>query len=115
MSDRRVLMGALLGSSGGSFDIDWADVTEVTIEANSVTSTAAVSTYFSGYTYSFVILASALTTTDQFVFGDCPNQDGVMGNPHRYRGGKIVGTIVGANYDAKLVEGTKYYLLKIKA
>ena len=102
-------------SGGGGLDFDWADVEEVTIGANSVTNTAAVSTYFSGYTYSFVILSSALTTNNQFVLGSCQNQDGVMGDPHRYRDGKIVQTVIGANYDAKLVEGTKYYLLKRKA
>lgn len=98
--------------SGGGISIDWADVTEVTIGANSVTNTTGVQTYFSGYTYKFVILASALTTNNQFVFGSSIQQDGTMGTPFRYRDGTIKTTGMGANYDCKLIEGTKYYLLK---
>lgn len=99
-------------SSGSGMSIDWAEVTEVTIGANSVTNTTGVQTYFSGYTYKFVILASALTTNNQFVLGFSQNQDGTMNSPFRYRDGTIKPTNIGASYDCKLIEGTKYYLLK---
>lgn len=97
-------------SGGGGMALDWATVQEVTVGANSVTSTSGVSTYFSGYNYKFIMLASDLTVNNQFVFGYF-NNDGVLNNPYRWRNGTIQHTVVGENYDCKLVEGTKYYLI----
>lgn len=105
---------AAIPTGGGGISIDWADVTEVTIGANSVTNTTGVQTYFSGYTYTFVLLADSLTVNNQFVSALSVNQDGSITNTTRYRDGKVQGTIVGNAYDAKLIEGTKYYLLKRK-
>lgn len=100
--------------SGGGMAIDWANVTEVTIGANSVTSTNAVGTYFSGYTYKFIMLASALTTNNQFAFGYSALADGALTTPYRYRNDKIQSTTMGANYDCVLVEGSKYYIIAQK-
>lgn len=105
---------AAIPSGGGGISIDWADVTEVTIGANSITNISGVQTYFSGYTFTFVLLASPLTADAQFVSALSVDQDGSMTWPTRYRGGKVQSTIVGNAYDGKLIEGTKYYLLKRK-
>ena len=105
---------AAIPSGGGGISIDWADVTEVTIGANSVTNTSGVQTYFSGYTFTFVLLGSPLTVNNQFVAALSVNQDGSITIPTRYRDGRVRGTAVGNAYDAKLIEGTKYYLLKMK-
>lgn len=116
MSDRRALMGAVSGGSGEGFSIDWANVTEVTIGANSVTNTAGCQTYFSGYSYHYVILASPITQNRQFVFGYSRYADGKMNSAHRNEGtSDIRGVTIDTSYDAKLVEGSKYYLLKKKA
>jgi len=109
MSDRRALMGALLGSSGGG--LDWADVTEVTIGANNITKTSEISTYFSNYTYNIIILTSTPTVENQFVGGARLAQSGGMNTGLRYRGGAIGGTAISSSYDGILVEGTKYCLL----
>ena len=116
MSDRRALMGAALGSSGEGLSIDWANVEEVTVVANSVTNTAGCQTYFSGYSYHYVILASPITQNRQFVFGYSRYANGTMNSAHRSEGtSDIRGVAVDTSYDAKLVEGSKYYLLKKKA
>lgn len=113
MSDRRALMGAASGSGGG--DIEWADVTEVTIGANSVTNTAGCQTYFSEYSYHFVILASPITDNRQFVCGYSRYANGTMNAAYRNENtSEIRGVAVDTSYDAKLVEGSKYYLLKKK-
>lgn len=109
MSDRRALMGALLGSSGGC--LDWADVTEITIGANSVTKMTGVSEYFSNYTYDCIILTTSPTIENQFVAGGRMAQSGGMTGAFRYRGGVIGSTQIASSYDAILVEGTKYCLL----
>lgn len=101
-------------SGSGGLAFDWADVEEVTIGANSVTNMSGVQTYFSGYTYKFILLASPLTTNNQFVFGLSNNANGTMNSAARYRNGNIISTTVSTNYDAALVEGTKYYLLTQK-
>lgn len=115
MSDRRALMGAVSGSAEG-LSIDWADVTEVTIEANSINKTSGVATYFQGYSYHFVILASPITTNRQFVFGMSRNANGTMESPCRYETPSTIRPVaVDTSYDCYLVEGSKYYLLKKKA
>lgn len=98
-------------SGGGGMALDWATVQEVTIGANTVTSTSSVSSYFSGYNYKFVMLASDLTVNNQFVFGYSFGANGVLNTPYRWRNGEVLATTVGANYDCVLVEGTKYYLI----
>lgn len=98
-------------SGGGGMTLDWATVQEVTIGANSVTNTSGVNTYFSGYNYKFIMLASDLTVNNQFVFGYSSNANGALNTPYRWRNGAIVATVVAANYDCVLVEGTKYYLI----
>lgn len=101
-------------SGGGGISIDWADVTEVTIGANSVTNTTGVQTYFSGYSYTFVLLGSSLTVNNQFVAAFSTQQNGSIQNIYRYRDGRVQSSTVGNAYDDKLIEGTKYYLLKRK-
>lgn len=97
--------------SGGGISIDWAEVTEVTIGANSITNMTGVQTYFSGYTYKLIILASPITVNAQFAYGHSQNSDGTLNYVYRNNNGAIKSSTVGSNYDAKLVEGTKYYLL----
>ncbi len=109
MSDRRALMGALLGSGGGG--LDWADVTEITIGANSVTKMTGVSEYFSNYTYDCIILTTSPTIENQFVAGGRMAQSGGMTGALRYRNGAIGSTAIASSYDGILVEGTKYCLL----
>ena len=109
MSDRRALMGTVSGSGGG--DIDWANVTEVTIGANTITKMTEVSAYFSNYTYNYLVLTTAPTTENQVVVGARLAQSGTMNHALRYRGGTIGGTIISGSYDGILVEGTKYCLL----
>jgi len=109
MSDRRALMGALLGSGGG--DIDWANVTEVTIGANTITNTNQISTYFSDYPYNYIVLTSTPTTENQIVVGARLAQSGTMNHALRYRGGTIGSAAISGAYDGILVEGTKYCLL----
>ena len=113
MSDRRALMGAVLGSSGGG--LDWADVTEVTIGANTITKTGEISTYFSNYTYNIIILTSTPTTENQFVCGVRLAQSGGMNTSIRYRGGVLGGAAISNSHDGILVEGTKYCLLSWRA
>ncbi len=98
-------------SGGGGMTLDWATIQEVTVGANSVTSTSGVSTYFSGYNYKFIMLASDLTVNNQFVLGFSANATGALDQGYRWRGGKVVAATVGANYDCVLVEGSKYYLI----
>ena len=109
MSDRRALMGALLGSGGGG--LDWADVTEITIGANTITNMSQISTYFSNYPYNYIILTSAPTTENQLVCGARFAQSGNMNSALRYRGGSIGTAGVSNAHDGVLVEGTKYCLL----
>ena len=97
--------------SGGGISIDWAEVTEVTIGANSITNMTGVQTFFSGYTYKLIILASPITVNNQFTYGHSQGSDGTLNFVSRYRNDAIKSSIVGNAYDAKLVEGTKYYLL----
>ena len=98
-------------SGGGGMTLDWATIQEVTVGANSITNTSGVNTYFSGYNYKFVMLASDLTVNNQFVLGFSANANGVLNSPYRLRNGVVASTAVGAAYDCALVEGTKYYLI----
>lgn len=98
-------------SGGGGMTLDWATIQEVTVGANSVTNTSGVSTYFSGYNYKFIMLASDLTVNNQFAFGYSASANGALNTPYRWRGGAIQSSAVGTSYDCKLVEGTKYYLI----
>ena len=99
-------------SGGGGLAFDWANVSEITIGANSVTNTTGVQSYFSGYTYVCILLASSITTNNQFVWALSPDQNGTINQIDRYRDGSIRTTTVGNAYDCKLVEGTKYYLFR---
>ena len=109
MSDRRALIGALLGSSGGG--LDWADVTEITVGANTIANMDQVDAYFSNYPYNYIILTTAPTTENQFVCGVRLAQSGKLGGILRYRNGAINNAVVSVQHDGILVEGTKYCLL----
>lgn len=98
--------------SGSGLAFDWANVSEITIGANSVTNTTGVQSFFSGYTYVCILLASSITTNNQFVWALSPDQNGTINQIDRYRDGSIRTTAVGNAYDCKLVEGTKYYLFR---
>ena len=76
-----------------------------TIEANSITNTSQAKAYFDNKysSYVFAILLSDFTVNNQVV---------MMGLATcRWRGGAVVGTAVGTNYDGKLVEGSQYVIL----
>ena len=76
-----------------------------TIEANSITNTYQAKAYFDNKysSYVFAILLSDFTVNNQVV---------MMGLATcRWRGGAVVGTTVGTNYDGKLVEGSQYVIL----
>lgn len=93
------------GDPGDEFE--WATTTNqvITIGSNSVTNTQAAKSFFDAYaSYNMCILLSPTTETNQLVY--C-GTSGVM----RYRNGAISSTVIGAAYDAKLVEGTKYLLI----
>lgn len=94
------------GNSGYTFD--WASSAQVvTIGTNSVTNMQGVKGYFDSYSYDKVILLSPLTVNNQLVALGTKG-----GTPTRWRNGSIVSTVIGAAYDARLVEGTQYLLLK---
>jgi hypothetical protein len=95
-------------SGGGGYSFDWADVTEVTIGANSVSNTQGVVNFFSTYApYALIVLASALTTNNQFVSSHNSNLPG-SNWIQRWRNGGINVTTVGSNYDCFLPQGSKY-------
>lgn len=101
-------------TGGGGYSFDWADVTEVTIGANSISNTQGVVDFFSSYTpYSLIVLASALTTNNQFVnvHGSSATGPGTM---QRWRNGDIVVTSVGERYDCVLPQGSKYLVFAKK-
>lgn len=100
-------------SGGGGASFDWADLTEVTVGANGVTNTSGVQSYFAGTAETFYILKTALTTSNQFVYGYFSNAS-TMGASTRYRGGSIVSVVVGSAYDCVLVEGSVYYKITKK-
>lgn len=97
------------GSGGGGYDFSWADATIITISANTVSNTADAKTFLNAGSYNFILLLSELTVNNQLVSFT------VGGSPTRYRGGDIVSTIIGPNYDAFLVEGSQYLALNKKA
>lgn len=102
-------------SGGGGMTMDWADVTEVTIGANSVTKTSGVNTYFSGYSYHLIVLASPITVSKQFVYGRSEYADGTLSGASRKESdSRIRNCAVDNSYDCYLVEGSKYYLFKMK-
>lgn len=103
-----------IGSISGGGGLDWADVTEVTIGANTITKMTEVSAYFSNYTYNYLVLTTAPTTENQIVVGARLAKSGGMNFAVRYRGGTIGGTIISGSYDGVLVEGTKYCLFSLK-
>lgn len=103
-----------IGSISGGGGLDWADVTEITIGANTVRNTSDVSAYFSNYTYNYLVLTTAPTTENQIVVGVRLAQSGAMDHVLRYRGGSIGGAIIQGSYDGVLVEGTKYCLFSLK-
>ena len=94
--------------SGGSMPIDWADVTEVTVGANSVSNTQGVADFFSTYApYSLIVLTSALTANNQIV--NVLNSSATGGNTvQRWKNGVIAGTTVGAGFDGVIPQGSKY-------
>lgn len=103
-------------SGGGGLTFDWADVEEVTIGVNSVTNMAGCQTYFSGYSYHFVILASPITKNRQFVCGYSRLANGTMNGAYRSEGTSDIRSVaVDTSFDGYLVEGSKYYILKKKA
>lgn len=104
-----------ISSGGGGMTMDWADVTEVTIGANSVTKTSGVNTYYSGYRYHLIVLASPITVSRQFVFGTSDNANGTLEKAWRKESAsRIRACAVDNSYDCYLVEGSKYYLFKMK-
>lgn len=90
---------------GGSSTPPWVSSVEtVTIEANSVTNTNGVKSYFSDKTpYFAVVLKSAPTTNNQIV-AMVNNATSAL----RYRNGAVGTTAVSTAYDGKLIEGTQY-------
>ena len=97
--------------SGGGGGLDWADVSEITIGANTIKNTNELSRYFTDYTYNYFVLTTAPTVENQIVGGVRLAQSGGMHSALRYRNGSISGVAISASYDAVLVEGTKYCLL----
>lgn len=89
-----------------SITFQWASQVHIeTIEANSITNSTNAKAYFdSRYSYNYAILLSPLTVNNQVV---------MMGvNNSRWRNNSISNLTIGTNYDAKLVEGTQYLILK---
>lgn len=103
-----------IGSISGGGGLDWADVTEVTIGANTINNTNELSIYFTDYTYNYFVLTTAPTVQNQIVGGVRLAQSGGMHSALRYRNGSISGVVISASYDAVLVEGTKYCMLAWK-
>lgn len=95
-------------SGGGGMSIDWADVTEVTVGANSVSNTQGVANFFSTFApYILIVLASGLTTNNQFVSSNNSSNSGTNWM-QRWRNGSISATTIGPNYDCVLPQGSKY-------
>lgn len=94
--------------SGGGMSIDWADVIEVIVGANSVSNTQGVADYFSTFApYSCIVLASGLTTNNQFVSSHNSSAAG-SNRMQRWRGGSVSATNVASNYDCVIPQGSKY-------
>lgn len=99
---------------GGGMTLGWASsVTEVTIGANSVTKTAGVNNYFSGYTYAFLFLKDSVTRSRQCIGGYCGTTRGTMTSCWRDQDGFFKACSVDNSYDCYLVEGSTYYLVNI--
>lgn len=107
--------------TGGTVSVEWANVSEITIGANTISKSSEVASYFDPSTYgnqSIFILESALTTQNQCVyFANIYDTSGANTQNHitRYKDGQIRSTAVGTNYDCVLVEGTKYLVISKKA
>ena len=115
MSDRRALMGAMSGAPGEGFDIDWVNVTEVTVGANSVSNVAAAKEYFQNdYSPFYIVLKESPAHEQQLVFEAINPSNGNLQQAARCVGGAIVQTGTTASYTAYLVEGTHYYVFEIK-
>lgn len=102
------------GGGGGGYNFEWADVTEITIGANSVANTQAANEYFSSYAYDVIIFSGDFSINHQIALCSSNQGNGTMNNVFRYASGKIRATSVGTNFDCVLVEGSKYLLMKIK-
>lgn len=94
--------------SGDGYSFDWANVTEVTIGANSVSHTQGAADFFSTYApYSLIFLASALTTNNQLVSFNSSDSN-ANGRVQRWRNGSVSSTNVSSSYDCVLPQGSKY-------
>ena len=102
------------GGGGGADSPVWSvRIYEIEIGANNIKNSQDVSDYMisavDSIEHSIVILKSPLTVDNQLVFCglyDVPNSK--VGLLARWRGGNIMTTSVGTNYDMFIVEGTKY-------
>ena len=92
-------------ASSGGIEPTWNTVDVITIGANSVSNTQEAKAYFSSYSYDIILLLEQPTVSNQI----CTF---IAGQPTRYRNGEVSGVVVGTSYDARVVEGTKYLLLK---
>ena len=106
-----VLDGKAVGGGGDvSNNIQWAtrtyeiEIGENTI-SNSADATAYVKTLVDSYTSSIIVLESPLTVNNQLLM--C----GITAA--RWRNGLIGSVTVGSNYDAFVVEGTKYVVYEL--
>lgn len=92
-------------ASSGGVEFTWNTVDVITIGANSVSNTQEAQAYFSSYSYDIILLLEQPTVNNQI----CTF---ITGQPTRYRNGAVGGVSVGTAYDAYVVEGTKYLILK---
>lgn len=101
-------------SVGGGYSFDWADVTEATIGANSVSNTQGVRDFFSSYApYGVIVLASELTTNNQLVSSHY-SSSATNNAMQRWKNGSFNTVTVGTNYDCVLPQGSKYLVFAKK-
>lgn len=103
------------GGGGGGISIDWANITLVTVGANSVTNMSQVADYFKvDHTPCHVVLKESPTINNQFVFCSFDTNTNNMLASIRYKNGTIQTTGTTSSYDARLIEGTNYYVFELK-
>ena len=114
MDNKEIVVLAGKKSTGGGMSIDWADVTEVTVGANSISNSLGVRNFFSTFApYSFIVLASGLITENQFVSSHSSYSTG--GNIiQRWRAGVVTAASIGENYDCFIPQGSKYLVFAKK-
>lgn len=97
-------------SGGGGFTLPpyLVEGQTVTIEANSITKMDAAKNYFTSYQPYFILLLKTTPTVNNQVVALWFNGAAAA----RYRNGSIGTAQISSSYDAKLVEGSEYVLIK---